>query len=313
MTAAITMNNLAMLDSVEQPMGGMQRELINIGLILAERYDTKLYLPTTKPFTYNNLIFTNTLNCYDYVDIGVNYPIHCRKNIVYDFSDRGQFNTKFDLVITDTKRGKEKYEKDGYRSLVFFPIIPIGGNDSIRERKKILSVGAINVGKRTDLAISAINLLPEYELHIIGMERGKSAGWQGIYVEDYYAYCKSISGSNVIWRGALPYSEVISEMQSSEMIIIPYCSDEEFNTDVALEAISNGCVPLIANGLTDYLEEAEAVFLPNQKYLSPSIIVNAIKSISDDELKFRRNRCYNKANEIYKYCTTEMKDIICEI
>jgi len=44
MKAALLMDDLPIIDSVEQPIGGVERELMSIGVILAERYDTTLYL-----------------------------------------------------------------------------------------------------------------------------------------------------------------------------------------------------------------------------------------------------------------------------
>ena len=313
MKAALLMNDLPIIDSVEQPIGGMERELMSIGVILAERYDTTLYLNTTRPWAYNGLEFRPFNEKIMPVDIAVNCDVPSKKRIVYWFHDRGTIPVDIDLVITDTKRGVEKYKQDGYHTVLFYPPTSIGGENVLRDPQKILFVGAINVGKRVDLAIEAVNLLPEYELHVIGMERGKEAEWCGRYVKDYQRYCKAISKNNIIWRGPLPYSKVIKEMQTAQMIIIPYCSDEEYNTDVALEAISNGCVPLIAEGLTDYFGENEAVFLTNQRQLNPEIIAEAIVSLSEDELKSRQGKCYQKAEEIYRYCITDMKNIICEI
>lgn len=289
-------------EPIAKVMGGWERELYSVGKMLEHTHDVQ-YCVDSFPDRCDILV---TIYCAN---------VKAKRVCYHVFHDRASLiPNNVDLVLTDTQRGKTKYEGMGYKATPLYPVVNLGGYENKRASKKLLFVGSIHVGKRPDLAIEAMKGLPDYTLHIIGSTyHSTKAEWNARWVEDYPSYCKSICGKNVIWRGELTYRDLIIEMQNAEMCIIPYCSDNEFNTNVALECLANGCVPLIAEGLVDYFNGDEGIFLSNQRELTSSDITEAIKSLNSKEISVFRANCWRTATDIWRYCNTEVKDAICAI
>jgi len=309
-------------DSIEAAMGGALRELISLATLLAVDNEVRLYLKTNCQWKHGDVqiipvsefgsnILDNTDVYIGNIPLPGNYP-NIRK-CLYQWIDYAeiQIYEDVDLVITDTWRGKMRYMGQGYKAVVFFPCVEPHGETGERDASKILFVGAIHGGKRPDLAIGAMTMLPHYKLHVIGhignlQDFGDLGRQQDMA---YYQQCKDLAGDNVVFRGALPYSEMLHEMQRATAIIIPYCSVNEFNTNVALEAIANGCVPVIANGLVDYLTGRDSIGVANQDKLTPEDIARALLE-RENELDEIRINAMSVARGIAAYCKGEMIDAI---
>jgi len=303
-------------DSVEDAMGGAQRELISLAALLCAEGEVRVYLKTRQQWRHGDVhvlpveeftwdVLDSTAVYIGNLLLADDYPRV--RQCLYQWIDYAEIHGDVDLVITDTWRGKIKYTGQGRDAVVLFPYVEPNCGADERDASKILFVGAIHGGKRPDLAIEAMSLLPNYTLHVIGRAGNPQYfGQQGVDADAaYYQQCRDVAGDNVVFRGELPYSEMLREMQTASAIIIPYCSVNEFNTNVALEAISNGCVPVVADGLVDYLSDRACIRLPNQQWLSPEHIADIFLSQKSNLEEIRLN-AMTVAGGIANYCKGEM-------
>lgn len=297
-------------NNLEQALGGAERELVAVASLLSTKYEVMFYGNVASPFSEKHVAFkpsyTRDIDDADLIvsnNLDVIFNSHCRR-YYYNWTDR--YNTPMpisdvDLVITDTQRGKKMFEQLGCKAMVLYPLVRLGGFKSKRDPSKILFVGRLsNRQKRPDFAIKAMNFMKGGILHIIGSHQTENKAQL-----DFIQYCQSICNNRVIWRGELPYSELIKELQSASLVIIPYCDANEFNCNVALEAIANGCVPVIAEGLVDYFHGSEGAFLPQD--LTPEMIAEAIESTDTEAC---RTHGWETAREIWEYCNHEMKEVL---
>lgn len=308
-------------DNIEDAMGGGVRELISLATLLSDYSTVTMFLETGCAWQHGNVniepLKDLTPEIYACSDLFVgnnllfDMDVPCMRKCFYQWIDYAGVPDGVDLVITDTWRGKIKYIQQGYDAVVLFPYLSVYESLQSRDGTKLLFVGALHNGKRPDLAIEAMKRLSGYELHVIG-HTGNTMdfGQRGIEVDaEYFQRCRESAGGNVIFRGELPYSDMIKEMQTATAIIIPYCSANEFNTNVALEAVANGCVPIIASGLVDYLSDTDCVRLPNQSRLTPQDIADALMD-RVHELAGIRISAMSVAKGIAAYCKREMLDAI---
>jgi glycosyltransferase involved in cell wall biosynthesis len=311
---AISFTGWFQFDNWQVSAGGAERELVYLGMLLADDNDVTFYGRTESEWYHNGLCVKPSEEICDSFDIFISNntcPNSSAKYCYYTWTDFVTISALPDLIITDTKRGKALYEIQGHKSIVLYPPIKPAGFDSNRDMQKVLFVGRHTPDKGLDIAIEAANLMPDKKLHVIGNSCLDSSKVPGMNVvsEVYYKHCRELSAENIIWRGNLEYDVVLSEMRSANMIIIPYQTSNEYNTNVALEAIANGCVPVIAYGLTDYLTPDNAVILPDARNLKPEFVAMIISNIHDTERY--REAGWRTAKEIYDYCNNELKETIC--
>jgi glycosyltransferase involved in cell wall biosynthesis len=304
--------------SFSEAMGGGLRELINLAKMLSLQHQVTFYMPIERQWGQHNIDFQPLDNFANTQDVLItnNLTYADKRNkrsrvVFYQWVDYAGIPDGVDAVLTDTAQGVANYTRQGFKSILFHSMTPIGGKYKPKDDTKILFVGAIHNGKRPDLAILAVSQLDDYTLHVIGHEGNLLSVTPEHRDQDhkYIEYCKSICGDNILWHGTLPYRNMLNHMEEASVIIIPYCSDNEFNTNVAMEAIANGCVPIIADGLVDYLDKTNSVPLPNQRELTPIHIVDAIKT-NCNHYDVLREKCWEKAEQILTYCKGEMIDAI---
>ncbi|MDO8736774.1 MAG: glycosyltransferase [Thermoleophilia bacterium] len=150
---------------------------------------------------------------------------------------------------------------------------------------KVLFVGDFRTGwKGLDYLVDAIRLVPEAELHIVG--RGER-----------------FDSPRTTWHGVLAGSELVAQIQESQMLVLPSISDSESFGMVLIEAMACG-VPVIATdvgGIPDVITDHEDGLLVPPR--DPQALAGAISYIIDNPVAAERlaENAYKKVLEEYDW------------
>lgn len=164
-------------------------------------------------------------------------------------------------------------------------------NDAPRENV-LLFVGRLDLRlKRPDLAVAAFQTLayefPDWHLHLIGADSSSSGG------ETSWEHCRKLIPvgleSRTRYLGQLSLEEVQTAFRSAKLLIAP-SSFEAFSM-VVLEAIQNGCVPVVASGTgaVDIVQDEDLIFTNGDV----DVLVDRLRRlmISEQVLAEKRQKC----------------------
>jgi len=160
----------------------------------------------------------------------------------FSFQVHCLWRSRSDLVIAQTRTQASLLAK---RWKIRSEIIPnvswiIPSHTSIRRETKfsVLWVGTISPRKRVELVGDIAKQLPEMNFTIVGGVASK--------FEDYYERVRhDTSGTNIVWKGHVPFSQVQPYFQMSDVLLHTADGNQEGFPNVFLQAWAAG-VPVIS-------------------------------------------------------------------
>lgn len=207
-----------------------------------------------------------------------------------------------DAVVAIDSTSHSTLLKEGYSHSFYLPNpLSLSIIQQIENRKplikqipgKILFVGHVSIAKGVFELVEACKGIDNIELHIVGTAREE--------IKEQLVK-KSFDRNNGEWlkiRGGIPHEEVIQEMLSCEVFVLP--SYTEGFPNVILESMACGCAIVATNvGAIPEMLQNDCGIIVNPKNVQE--LRNAINIILQDK-EFASNCRTNAKNRVYKEYT----------
>jgi glycosyltransferase involved in cell wall biosynthesis len=168
-----------------------------------------------------------------------------------------------------------------------FPLRDLPGAPDVPREKTILFVGRIHPEKGLELFMRAMARVPRevrtvWKVKIIGPHETKFGGGGSEYFETLQKLAAD-NGLEIEWHPAIfDEAELARHYQSAVVFVYPSLAEKGEAMPVApLEAMANGCVPLVSNldCFRDYIQDSTTGFVFDHRRGEP--VQNLVKRMTD--------------------------------